>query len=288
MTLFLTLKKNSLKPISSHAMLALNNLILKSRKSFGTYKASDILENKSHAFDFLLQAITSDSTALRLLAKDVNQALNVAPNLMNAINSYMDQICHHHKSEEFVIHSQYFLKLFAKHLYLNASHSALYREASSAFLSSIDKKDHTFCINLIRSFFAHWENANQEPSETNLLNSAKISDHTKELTRLWNDIDTAFITTIEESLLSHYQHAIKKLKLLDDELKLRVKIAKVIMIHQRKYNKTAAGYRANIADVQSVFSNKDLLSYFLSVSREFYHSWENTIIKKSESSKTID
>lgn len=269
-------------------MQALNKLILKSRKYFGTHKVSDILENKSHAFDFLLQAITSDNSELRLLAKDVNQALNVAPNLMSAINSYMEQIHHEEQSVEFVTNSQYFLKIFAKHLYLNASNNATYREASSMFLSSLEKKHHTFCVYLVRSFYTHWRNVNQKLSEENSLHFAKISDHTKELTRLWNDIDTAFITTIEEALLSHYQDAIKKIKLLDDELKLRVKIAKVIMIHQRKYTKTAAGYRANIADVQSVFSNKDLLNYFLSVSREFYHSWENTIIKKSESSKTID
>lgn len=261
-------------------MLALNNLILKSKKFFGACKTSEILENQTYAWELLLQASTSESTELRFLAKEVNQELMIAPNLLTAINNYIEQIYHDKKSTQFISHSQQYVKLFAKALYDITPNNDAYREASSVFLSSVDKKDRTFCVNLVRSFFTYWKSTNKDLSLEKINNTSKISDHTQELTRLWNDIDTAFITTIEEALLTHYQQAVKKINILEDEIKLRAKIAKVIIIRQRKYNKTPEGYRENITSVQSVFSNKDLLNYFLSVSREFYHSWENVINKK--------
>lgn len=262
-------------------MLALNHLILKSRKRFGASKASEILENQAYAWELLLQASTSESTELRFLAKEVNQELAIAPNLITALHNYIEQIHHDKKSTQFINHSQHYLKLFAKQLYNIDPNNDAYREASSVFLSTLDKKDHTFCVNLVRSFFTYWKSANEDLSLEKTSSSPKISDHIKELTRLWNDIDATFITTIEEALLSHYQQAVKKINILEDEIKLRAKIAKVIIIRQRKYNKTPEGYRENITNVQSVFLNKDLLNYFLSVSREFYHSWENVINKKS-------
>lgn len=262
-------------------MLVLNNLLLKSRKYIGIYKVSDILENKLHAFEFLMQVITTDNEELRLLAKKINQALNVAPHLINALNSYIEQIYHTNKTQLFINNSQHYLRQFSKLLYDTPLTSDAYREAATTFLSNVDKKNYTFCVNLVRHFFSYWQHAHTDLMVEKPPKKNHITQHTKELTRIWQEIDSAFITTIEEAVLRRYQLAIQKINILDEEIQIRIKIAKVIMIYQRKYDKTPVGYRANIADVKEVFSNKDLLNYFLSVSREFYHSWENTMIRKS-------
>ncbi len=262
-------------------MLVLNSLILKSRKYIGTYKVTDILENKRHAFEFLMQVTTTDNEELRLLAIKINQALNVAPHLINALNSYIEQIYHTNKTQLFIDNSQHYLRQFAQHLYEILPSSDAYRQASTTFLSNVDKKNYTFCVNLVRHFFGYWQHAHEGSMLENTPKLNHLVQHTKELTRIWQDIDSAFITTIEEAILKRYQQAIHKINILDEEIQIRIKIAKIIMIYQRKYDKTPEGYRTNIADIQGVFSNKDLLNYFLSVSREFYHSWENTMIRKS-------
>ncbi len=262
-------------------MLVLNNLILKSKKYIGTYKATDILENKRHAFAFLIQAITADNVELRLLAIKINEALNIAPSLINALNSYIEHIHHTNKTQTFIDNSQQYLKQFAQHLYDIPPNRDAYREASTKFLLDVDKKNYTFCVNLVRQFFSCWQHAHEGSMVENTPKLNHLPQHTKELTRIWQDVDSAFITTIEEAILKRYQQAIQKINILDEEVQIRIKIAKIVMIYQRKYDKTPEGYRTNIADIQGVFSNKDLLNYFLSVSREFYHSWENTMIRKS-------
>jgi hypothetical protein len=280
-SLILTLKKASQKLLSNHAMQALNNLILKSKKHFASYKVSDILENQAHAWELLLLAVTSGNAELRQLAKIVNHELKIAPNLIGAVNNYIEQIHQNKISAQFFEQSQHYLKLFATHLYEVVPNNDAYREASSLFLASLNKKDHTFCVNMIRSFYPHWQQGNGATSHQKSLNASNVADHTKGLMNLWKDIDAAFITTIEEALISHYQQAIKKIDINEEEVKLRTKIVKVILLMQRKHDKTANGYRTNIAHIQSAFTNQDLLRYFLSVSREFYHVWENAILNKN-------
>ena len=275
------LSQNSRKPISSHAMQALNNLILKSKKHFASYKVSDILENQTHAWELLLQAVTSENPELRQLAKVVNHELQIAPKLITAVNNYIEQVHQNNKSAQFIQQSQIYLKLFATHLYDVAPNNDTYREASSLFLASVNKNDYTFCVNMIRSFFPYWQQLYEASPLEKSLNMSNVDEHTTELTHLWKDIDGAFITTIEEALISHYQQAIKKININEEEIKLRTKIVKVILLLQRKYDKTSSGYRTNIAHIESAFTNQDLLRYFLSVSREFYHVWKNSVIKKT-------
>ena len=279
--LILSLKKDSQILLSSHAMQALNHLILKSKKNFFTYKVSDILENQTHAWELLLQAVTSDNTQLRQLAMEVNHELQIVQNLIVAVNNYIEQILQNQKSGQFIQQSQLYLKLFATHLYNLSPKNDSYREASSLFLASVNKKDYTFCVNMIRSFFYYWQQAYTGSTQEKPLNINQLDDHTKELTNLWKDIDGAFITTIEEALISHYQQAIKKININEEEIKLRTKIVKVILVLQRKDDKTSSGYRTNIGHIENAFANQDLLRYFLSVSREFYHVWENAILKKN-------
>ncbi len=76
-------------------------------------------------------------------------------------------------------------------------------------------------------------------------------------------------------MLTMYTRAIKAINIPNEQVKLRVNIAKLIIIEQRIYQNLSEGYRENINALKYKFSNDDLLSYFLSVSREFYTIWSD-------------
>lgn len=256
--------------VSNHTMVALNSLTLKVKKDIGVYKVADILEKKQLAYELFKQVILSGDDELISLTTEINKELEIELGLVNALLAYMNYIRSEKKDSDFLSRSQRLLKELSKHLYGIELNSLSYRQASGIFMSQVSSKDKTFCLNLIRSFYPYWKNSSDALLESKKATESDDKTQTKSLMRLWDGVDDAFITTFEEGQLNRYINAIKKINLSEEEIMYRTKISKLIMIRQREHDGTASGYRDNIDQLRSTFSNKALLGYFLSVSREFY------------------
>lgn len=259
--------------VSNQTIATITSLTLKARKNIGVFKVADILIDHQYACEFFTQAILSGDDALVSLTIEANKELNIEKNLINALSDYLHEMQRQSKSINFVKSSKYLLRGLAKHLYGIKSDDDAYRQATNEFMLEMDEQDKAFGLNLIRSFHPCWKKANGALVEGSQDQKTDDSSQKKNLIQLWGDIDDAFVTTLEEGQLRHYLASVKRIEVLDEEVQLRMKIAKVIIIKQRQHVKTPDGYRNNINEIQHYFSNARLLDYFLSVSREFYSIW---------------
>lgn len=265
--------------ISNHTVVALGILTRSAKKRFGTFKVSDILNNQKIAFELLTKATLSGDHALMKLAAELNKTLKIEPNLINALNTYIKHLENNNPNDHFINKSLACLSGFVQHLDDIELDSVAYRQASNQYLQTTDEKDYTFCLNLIRSFYPFWSREGNPLSEVATQKKYDPIPQSKKLMLLWHGLDSTFLTVIEESLLNIYIKAIKK-NIQDQELELRIKIVKLILVKQRIFDKTARGYRQNINQLKVYFSNDSLLDYVLSVSREFYTVWLSLQIAK--------
>ena len=269
--------------LSAQAFAALSKFTLRIRKSIGVFKVAEILDDHRRACELFTQAVLSGDAELIALTKKANSELNVEKNLIKALGTYIQYIKSQGKSDNFIDSNKFLLQELSKHLFGIALSGVAYRQAASELLLKVDEKDKAFGLRLIRDFYPHWKNANDILAEMEGDPAADIDAQRKELLCLWSSIDNEFLTTLEECELNHYSAAIKKINVLNQEIQLRMKIAKVIIIKQRQYDKTSEGYRNNINEIQHYFSNERLIDYFLSVSREFYGIWlDSTIMKDTK------
>lgn len=271
--------------VSNHTVVALGILTRSAKQRFGIFKVSDILNNNKLAFELLTKSILSGDHGLMSLAAELNKSLKIEPHLINALHTYIQHIEHNNQNDHFISKSLACLKNFVNHLDDIELDSTAYRQASNHFLQASDKKDYLFCVNLIRSFYPFWSrkgNAlSKAPTQYDLI------PQSKNLILLWSSLDSSFLTAIEESLLNIYIIAIKKINIKDEELELRIKIVKLILIKQRLFDKTTNGYRQNICQLNDYFSNDSLLEYVLSVSREFYTVWLDLQVAKVSTKQQI-
>lgn len=271
--------------LSAKAFAALSKFTLRIRKSIGVFKVAEILEDHRRACELFTQAVLSGDAELISLTKKANNELNVEKNLIKALGTYIQYIQSQAKSDRFIESNKFLLTELSKHLYGIELTGVAYRQAAGGLLLKLDEQDKAFCLRLIRDFYPHWKNANDILAEMEGEQAVDVDSQRKELLSLWSSIDNEFLTTLEECELNHYSMAIKKINVLNQEIQLRTKIAKVIIIKQRQYDKTSEGYRDNINEIQHYFSNERLIDYFLSVSREFYGIWlDSTITKDTKDS----
>lgn len=259
--------------LSSYKIVALGILIRKAKETIGVFKISDILKQPEQAYKLLTHSVLFGDEELLSLTLELNKTLRISPNLINAIVTYINEMKAQGKGVDFIKRSKKALSKFTSHLFAIELSNNGYRQASDTFLSAADKPEYSFCLNLVRSFHPYWEDANSLFLERNDKKQAYNAKNKQAIMKLWNNLSDAFLTTFEESILSIYVKAIKAISITNEQITLRTKIAKLIIIKQRAHQNTPSGYRDNIAAIESGLSNDDLLAYFLSVSREFHHIW---------------
>lgn len=257
-------------------MVALGILTRSAKKNIGSFKASDILNNHQQAYDLLTQAVLSGDEDLISLTSELNRTLQIAPNLINALTAYIKHLKRYSINSEYIQRSQEALGYMTEHLYDTKLSDATYRQAADKLLSiACNASDTTFYLNLIRSFYPFWYDAHSFLLDVNAKSVDQNNRDKQALIDLWDNLDKTFVTTLEESLLARYAKAIKAIDIPDEQIELRTKIAKLILIKQRSCESTPKGYRENINAIRESLSNDDLLTYFLSVSREFYTFWQS-------------
>ena len=264
--------------LSNHMMVALGILTRRAKETVGLYKAVDILETDQQAFDLMASTILSGDESLISLTLELNKALKIAPNLIQAMMQYDAHMQAEGQTQQYISQHRVGLKQFSVLLYQAPDTNLGYREAVDAYLQSESAYAHEFCLNLSRQFYLFWLNTHQEQLESNYQKSIARKQENLALLDIWDKLDNTFLTTIEESVLNNYTKAIQSINITAEQVALRQKLAKLILIKQRDHDKTQIGYRQNINAIDDFFSEDKLLPYFLAVSREFYSIWSKTQI----------
>ena len=262
----MTLNNQNLMVMSKFALIA--------RKHIGLVKVAEMYSNEEYACNILAKATLSDNQELVNFTKLISHELNVGITLINTIESYIDKIKSKNFNEKFIHASKFFLPKLTEHLHGIEIKGATYREAVEKFLINVEAKDRTFCVNLAREFYLTWRSANKPTSQIDKEQSIKLMAKKEAFIKFWENIDLEILTDEENLALSLYTESMTKKGLIEKDIIVSQKIAKVILLELRvDYSTTDHSFRNAIDRTLELFERLDLKTFFLNVAREFYHFW---------------
>lgn len=264
--------------LSNQTIATLSKFTLKARKDLGIVKVTDIINNQRFAYNLFVQATFSQDVDLMSLTVKLSDELNIEKNMIQALKSYIDSLKVQLPSENFIHSSKYYLIKLAQYVYGIKVDGISYRHAVNALLESVNKDEKTFCVNLARSFYPFWKNANSSLIEKHNEQSLDVNFGKNAFTHLWNSVDDELLFMLEDEQLSLYANAMEHNHVSEKEMVTRKKMAKVILIELRKYSQTAEAYRTNINKTQARLPSAEMREFFLVVSREFYSFWTGSQI----------
>ena len=262
----MVLNNQNLMIMSKYALLA--------RKHIGLVKVAEMYSNEQYACNILVKATLSENQELINFTKLISQELNLGITLINTIESYIDKIKSKNFNEKFIRASNFFLPKLTEQLYGIEIKGASYREAVEKFLINVEAKDRTFCVNLAREFYLTWRSANKPTSQIDREQSIKLMAKKEAFIKLWENINLEILTDEENLALSLYTESMTAKGLIEKDIIISQKIAKVILLELRvDYSTTDHSFRNAIDRTLELFERLELKTFFLIVSREFYHFW---------------
>jgi hypothetical protein len=262
----MTLNNQNLMVMSKFALIA--------RKHIGLVKVAEMYSNEEYACNVMAKATLSNDQELVNFTKLISHELNIGITLINSIESYINKIKTKNFNEKFIHATKFFLPRLTEHLHGIEIKGASYREAVEKFLINVDAKDRTFCVNLAREFYLTWRSANNPTSLTDKDQTIKLMAKKEAFIKKWDNIDLEILTNEENLVLSLYTESMRKRGLILNDIIISQKIAKVIILELRvDYSTTDLSFRNAIDRALELFERLDLKTFFLTVSREFYHFW---------------
>lgn len=271
--------------LTNHTIATLSKFAIKARKDIGVVKAFNMINDPKYACDLLIQATLSENDELVTLTKEISNQLNIGTVLINAIETYINDIKIQGVSDNIVHESKHFLTQLAQYIYGIDVDGGSYRQAVKAMILDTENDKKTLCINLARNFYRYWSASSSSVihEQTSNLNIQK-----EEFIKLWQGIDDEFLYALEDWLLNSYIESMQKIGISESHIDIRQKIAKVIIIELRKVDtNNEEDYRNTINRVQTLFSSPDMQDFFLIVSREFYHFWTEPQTSLNDDTKFI-
>ena len=271
------LKLKVMSSDNSHRIMLIAHFVSSAKKAIGHIHAAELLTNQAYATEHILKAIFSDDQALVEQAKDLCPELNLNINLIRGMEEYLEACKMNQSAPDYTKTRDYLIKLSSFVYSLNADGDA-YRLAADAFLSTLDTGNKPFGLNLIRELYFFW-NIEENPSPIEKFDSVynylfKLQPTNKFLIEKWNDVDNVKLSNIEHDKLQLYVQALIDLALNFEAVRTRKKFAKIIVLELRdQADKSQKSYRAVINKVKTAIQKDDLRSFFIQVSREFYHFW---------------
>jgi hypothetical protein len=256
--------------LTNQNVVAISKFAMKAKKHIGLVKLADMSNDRQYACDILIKAVLTDDSELIQLAKAISDQFDVGIDLINSVESYINNLLAKDAHPDFIRESKSYLIKLAIYLYDIKMDGATYRQAVEQLLSIVDAKERTFCINLAREFYPFWRHTNKHADE-HVINA----DNPKEsFIKLWNSIDHEFFSDSENEPLNQYVQSMKDIGISENDIHIRQKIAKVISLEIRNQDQSLQGvYRNAIDGVQGFFSYQDMRGFFLVVSREFHSFW---------------
>jgi hypothetical protein len=270
------MEKLSKSRLSNQAIAILSRYTQKARGKLGTVKVIDLVNNHEYAFDQFAQTVLSDDEELVSLTLKANGELNGEADLINAFHAYSNAYKAKPKNEQTVQHHRYYLLKLAKLLYGIHLDGSSYRKVVNQLIQNEESSKKVFCIDMARNFYPYIINANHTASDMSQGPALLFDQQKKSLMDLWHELGGQVLSLSETDQISSYAEAMKKIRLVEKEIDVRSKIAKIILIGQQQYTKTSAGYRDNIDKLLVLISSARLKDYVLVVSREFYPFCMNT------------
>lgn len=260
--------------LTNQNLMTLSKFALKAKKHIGLVKAVEMFNNQQYACDILVQATLSDNDELIDLTKKISSEFNVGTNLISAIESYISSLQAKNATDDLIHTSKYFLTKLTHNLYGVNVDGTSYRHAVEKLIRSVEIKESAFCINLAREFYRFWRNASRSLTETHNEQTLKLNIQKEAFTKLWDNIEEAFFSDAENWPLTLYTESMRQIGLLEKDIDISYKIAKVITVEVRnEHSNPDETYRDAINRTQHLFSSQNMQALFLMVSREFYHFW---------------
>lgn len=262
--------------LNHHSLMLITKFALKAKKSLGQIKLKEMIDNEHYAYKALTNAAFSDDLELLELTKKISFELNVGVDMIGAIESFIQNIQQFNNDEDYLHESKYFLIKLINQLYGTNVNGESYRRAVDEMLININVNEKAKYINLARNFYRFWK-VRSYPANKSIshLNGKQIAQ--KEIfIKLWENIENELLTDSESWPLTLYLKSIRSKGLLEEEVNICEKIAKVLLLELR--NEQSLGeksYRHVIERIQILFERDDLRSLFLIVSREFYFFWSD-------------
>ncbi len=257
--------------LTNQTIAALSQFAIKARKDIGVVKAANMVNDPKYACNLLIQATLSENDELVTLTKKISSELNIGMVLINAIETYINDLKVQGASADIVHESKYFLIKLAQHVYGIRVDGASYRQAVNALLLNIEHDEKTFCVNLARNFYRCWRAEDSAAIKVDNEQTSKFGSQKEELIKLWHGIDEEFLYAWEDWPLNLYMNSMRQIGVAENDIETRQKLAKVIIIELRKnHNSDEQDYRTAIYRIQPLFSSQEMQDFFLIVSREFY------------------
>lgn len=138
--------------LNNKDLIVVSKFALQARKHVGFIKVAEMYKNEQYACNILAKASLSDNQELIISSKFISQEFDVGINLIYTIETYINKIKTKNFNEKFIKASKFFLPMLTEHLHGVEIKGATYREAVENFLSNVEAKDRTFCVNLQESF----------------------------------------------------------------------------------------------------------------------------------------
>lgn len=259
--------------LTNQNLMVLSKFAMKAKKHIGLVKAIDMCTNQQYANGILIKATLCDNEELINLTKTISSELNVGVTVISAVESYIYRLKAKGSDSEFIRNSKYYLIKLAQNLYGIKVDGSSYRLAVETLLSNIEIEDRSFFINLARDFYPLWINENKLLDKTNHEEAARLSLQKEAFLKLWNSIEQEFFSDEENWPLNLYATSMRQIGVLEKDIEISQKVAKVICIELRNNLNSEENYRNAINRIQQLFTSKEMKEFFLIVSREFYHFW---------------
>lgn len=262
--------------LSNQTIALLSKLTHQIRNSIGVVKVSDIVNDDQYAFNILMQSALSEDEALVELTLTINKERNVEPHLINALVQYFHDFKLRTKSEAVIQSNKAFLVNLAQHVYGVNVDGASYRQAVDKLILDVDENQRHFCVDISRSFYPYLVNASNALTKSKKPTDLAFDSKKETLMDVWHEIESISLSPPETEVITRYIEAKRPQRLTEKEIEVRSKIAKVIVVEQRKLALTPESYRENITSIQTLISSARLKDYILEVAREFYPFYLNT------------
>ena len=254
--------------------MVVSKFALQARKYIGNVKVTEMCSNEQYACNILALGILSESQDLVNFTKSISQEFDVGVTLIETIESYVDKIKNKNFNDKFIHATKLFLPKLTEHLYGIEIKGATYRDAVEKFLTNVEAKDRTFCVNLAREFYLTWRSANKPTSQIDKEQTLKSNAKKEAFIKLWENIDLEVLTDEENLAISLYTKSMLKKGLNEKDIIISQRISKVILLELRlDYSTTDLSFRNAIDRTLEFFERLELKTFFLIVSREFYHFW---------------
>lgn len=252
-------------------LLTFSKFAQKAKKHIGSVKSAEMLNNTKYAHDIFINSILSGDKELIELSKLMFDEVSVDRNLISSVEAYINLIKAKDFSVEHLHQSKYFIVKFTKFLLGIDINGVSYRNAVEQLLNTVETKDRTYCINLARAFYPVWRNSYKLQKDVAIVNTEPQNVELQNLINLWKSIESESFSELESGRLNVYINSMKQIKVSDKEINTRAKIAKLISIKLRgSQSDLKSDYRTTVKSLELLFSNQNLIDYYLVVSREYF------------------